>query len=242
MRRAVSRPIAPRVLRRSDRGARITLPLWPGIPRGGGRPAFREEGTLDLAGRAGRPELAEERRIAVRHAAVLGLLASCALFSCSRSPNTPAGTVEAFYDAGKRGGQQGFLEYVQDKDREFLEKMRKPLGAAKVPEKMGDFSYRIVDEKVSGDTATVKVALKYEGKEDTQELKLVREGGRWKVDLIPDEAFEGMKALQRQMEAAKKRGAGAPDPASGDELKGMRELMESMKKEAEEAEGEDSGE
>lgn len=172
----------------------------------------------------------------MRKAAVLGLLASCALWSCSRSPTTPAGVVEAFYNAGKRGGQQATFDYVQEKDREFLQKMRDAAGAAKAPEKTPDFSFRIVDEKISGDTATVKVALKYAGNEDTQELRLVREGGGWKIDLIPDEALDGMKAFQRQMEAAKKR-AGDPAAAlSGEKVKGLRELMESMEKEAAEPE------
>ncbi|MGQ9589070.1 MAG: DUF4878 domain-containing protein [Planctomycetota bacterium] len=174
----------------------------------------------------------------MRKTAVLGLLASCALWSCSRSPTTPAGVVEAFYNAGGRGGQQATFDYVEEKDREFLEKMRKSTGAAKVPEAAADFSFRIVDEKVTGDTATVKVAVKYEGNEDTQELKLVREGGRWKIDLIPDEAIQGMNVLQRQMEAAKKRAGGPGGAPSEESAKALRELMESMEK----AEAEESAE
>ncbi len=175
----------------------------------------------------------------MRTAAILALLGASALSSCSRSTATPSGTVAAYFEAGKRGGQAAAFEYVQEKDRKWIEEMKALSGAAKTSEPERDFSYRILNEKISGDTATVTVALKYGGQEHNQELRLIREGGGWKIDLFSEEQLDAMKGLKRLTEEAKKKAAGVKGAPSDEDMKKIEALMKSLEDEGGEAESEE---
>jgi hypothetical protein len=150
---------------------------------------------------------------------VLGL-ASCT----GGGGSSPTGAVKAFMEASKSGNKDAAMKCVQAKDREFLQKMeaqQKTSTPMMVPK---DFTYKINEEKVTGETATVKVTGVQNGKEQTQELKLVKEDGAWKIDLIPDE-------MQGMIE-----GIGG---AGGEAMKAMGEQMKkAMEDAAKEAEGE----
>ena len=147
---------------------------------------------------------------------LLVLLAG-SLVSCSRS--SPSGTVTAFMEAGKAGNKDAAMQYLQSKDREFLKKMEAKQPSGKEFGAPKGASYRIGEEKIDGETATVKVQLTEGGQEKTQELKLVRESGQWKIDLVPDEMLQMMEGMMKGMN----EGA-------------MKELGEKLKKAVEEAE------
>jgi len=141
---------------------------------------------------------------------VLGVLGIFGLVSCTGGTSSPSGTVKAFMEAGKAGDKSGFMKCVESKDRKFFEKMEAkqpgrmmdPMGARK------DLQYSVGEEKISGDTATVKVTVKDSGNEKTEELKLVKEDGQWKIDLIPDDMMkmvEGMEGAMKTIGADAKK-------------------------------------
>ncbi len=128
--------------------------------------------------------------------------------SCSRGSGTPSATVEAFLGAA-RTGDADFFRYLQEKDRAFLEEMRKTGGDEKYFRAEKDTQHTIVDETIAGDTAAVTVETVREGIKSTQTMKLVREGGSWKIDLVPDTALEAMKAFRGFSDKLKKKASAA---------------------------------
>ena len=126
------------------------------------------------------------------------------LVSCTGGEATPTGAVNAFLAAGKSGDKKAFMNCLQASDRAFMEKMEGFAPAGKDFKAPAGATFTVGDAKISGDTATVVVTTKEGGKETTQELKLVKEGGAWKIDLIPDEMHKMAEGLKDASEALKK--------------------------------------
>jgi hypothetical protein len=143
---------------------------------------------------------------------------TCGLVSCTGGESTPTGAVNAFLAAGKSGDKKAFMNCLQASDRAFMEKME-GFGAAggdfKAPE---GTTFTVGEAKISGDTATVVVTTNEKGNVTTQELKLVKEGGAWKIDILPDEMHKMAEGLKEAMEA------------------GMKETTDSVKDAVDEAE------
>jgi hypothetical protein len=156
------------------------------------------------------------------------------LVSCTGGgSSSPSGAVTGFMEASKAGNKDGAMKYVQTKDRELLQKMEAKQGASKESMVPPNFTYKITGEKVTGDTAVVTVTGNHDGKEQTQELKLVKEDGAWKIDLIPDEMHKIMEGMggAAGVEAMKTMGE-----------KMQKEMGEKMQKAIEDAAKEAEGE
>jgi hypothetical protein len=154
---------------------------------------------------------------------LLVLLAG-SLVSCSRS--SPSGTVTVFMEAGKAGNKDALMQCLESKDREFLKKMeaKQPAGREFGPPKGA--SYRIGEEKIDGETATVTVVTIEGGQEKPRELKLVRESGQWKIDLVPDGMLQMVEGMMKGMDEGAMKGMGEAMQGFGEKLKAAAEEAE----------------
>jgi hypothetical protein len=135
-------------------------------------------------------------------------------------------------EASKAGNKDAAMQCVQAKDREVLQKMEAQQKAGKEIVLPKDFAYKIGGERITGDTATVTITSNQEGKDETREIRVVKEGGAWKLDLIPDEMLGIMGAAGGPggIEAMKEMGE-KMQKAMGDQ---MKKALEDAAKEAEE--------
>lgn len=139
--------------------------------------------------------------------ALLGI--AVGLTSCGGGGASPNATVQGFLDASKRGDQDAAMQYVETGDRDFLESLKSKGQDQKKFGPPEGMSFTIGKVNVQGDTATVSVTGTKDGKDEVQQIKLVKQGGEWKIDLIPDELkkmMEGMGEMMKGMGEAMKKG------------------------------------
>jgi hypothetical protein len=130
------------------------------------------------------------------------LIAGCFMLVSCTGKKSPTSTVNAFFEAVKKGDQSGLMAYLQKKDREFLEKMesRQAGKQSLMPAEGADYS--IGDETINGETAMVAVTVVQAGKQKTERRRLVQEDGQWRIDLFPDEYLQMIgqtEGLQRAL-------------------------------------------
>jgi len=143
---------------------------------------------------------------------LIPILSGFILVSCTGA-TSPSGVVKAFLEAGRKGDRSVFMNCLRQRDRELLEKQEAKQGGKQgltpglIPPEGAD--YRIGEETIVGETATVSVLAVQDGKEKTRQMRLVREGGRWKIALIPDEMLRMLDGVER-MKTLGTGGAGGP--------------------------------
>jgi hypothetical protein len=124
------------------------------------------------------------------------LVAVFILAACKNSStSTPSAAVTTFLEITKKGDIAGLKKIVTKSDigilefgeaaadafsggKEMIDKMKKEFIA-----KSENVSYKILSEKIDGNTAEVSVEIKQNEKTSTQPFKLLKEDGAWKVSL-----------------------------------------------------------
>jgi hypothetical protein len=91
------------------------------------------------------------------------------------------------------------MQYVEQGDREFLEELKSKGKEGQKFEPPPGMTFTVGEMKVEGDTATVMVTGTKDGKEETQQFKLIKQDGEWKIDLIPDEAKKMLENMDKMM-------------------------------------------
>ena len=142
-----------------------------------------------------------------RLAVVLAM--TVALVACSRGGGTPAAAVEEFLKKIESGDCDGLRDYISANSREFMgPKLEQVCGIAKVerdksPDKAkqeGLKQIHVVETKEEGDKATLKIEPERNDgrREAAGTFVVVKEDGRWKIDLLATgEAMGGGAGLGR---------------------------------------------
>jgi hypothetical protein len=111
-------------------------------------------------------------------------------------PLDPRGTVEEFFSAWRRGDTDAHLAYVSAGSAALDRRLAKRLG--RLPD---DLRIGLGNAKVDHDTAQVPVTVIYEvttefgelATRTTEPVMLVREQGKWKVDLMATLQYQSRK-------------------------------------------------
>jgi limonene-1,2-epoxide hydrolase len=124
------------------------------------------------------------------------LAISVLLFACKSTTSTPKGTVTAFIETMKKGDIEGVKKLVTKSDLSMLnliegasklfgnEKNAVEMMKKEFLEKTKNVSFSIKEEKIDGDKAEVNVEIKENDKTNTQNFKLLKEDGNWKLSLV----------------------------------------------------------
>lgn len=113
---------------------------------------------------------------------ILGMLAmALCLIGCSKGPDKVA---IAYLEALADGDFDKAAEYVSKDDTSAFKKNTSiALVKNAMKRELDGLKFKVVDTKIDGDKATVKIEGKKDSKSETNDLKLVKEDGNWKVDL-----------------------------------------------------------
>jgi Domain of unknown function (DUF4878) len=121
----------------------------------------------------------------VRQAVTIALLSLLSLSACGVLSSGPGATVRTFYELVEDGEATRASELVSAALRTQMgDKLRTGLlsQTEKIRESGGIKSMEVRDEKVTGELATLTVIVTYgNGQVDTDEVKLVREDGQWRI-------------------------------------------------------------
>ncbi|MEP7255048.1 MAG: DUF4878 domain-containing protein [Ferruginibacter sp.] len=151
------------------------------------------------------------------------------LAACKSESASPAASIDGMFAAMKSGNIDSIKKFVTKSDAGMMEAAEKILEAVnpealkKIKEKViADFmenakniQYKLKNEKIDGDNATVEAEITDEGKKTTHTFGLVKEDGIWKIALTKagNEIFNSMKGNM---------GPGRPDLKTGfDKLQNM---------------------
>lgn len=156
---------------------------------------------------------------------VIGLALASALIACS-GESSPAAVVEEFGRKMENGNCSGVQDYLASSSRAMVgPKLEQACTAAaemrkndpKAKEKTIK-SMRVVDSKVEGDRATVTMETEYSDGTKSggdQPITLVKEEGRWRIDLLGSMTGEDGGASGSEMNPPAQPGpeTSAPTPA-----------------------------
>ena len=117
------------------------------------------------------------------------------LTSCPRKNESPTEVVRAFLAAQSSADGQELLSHVQEADREFLAKVGGTDKAGRFLSLAQGDSWTIGPERREGERVMVSVALDSNGVHTERILALVRENGRWRIDLVPDDVRQRIESL-----------------------------------------------
>jgi ketosteroid isomerase-like protein len=125
---------------------------------------------------------------------------------------TPEQTVKKMFNAAKNKDLDGMLECYAPDVREMFEKAMELQGKDQVRQQMsagGEEAgkLKILDTKIDGDSAQVKISVTAKGKTEEETLHLSKIDGVWLLDIPKEdkkEMKEGMEAL-KDPEAMKKK-------------------------------------
>ena len=118
------------------------------------------------------------------------------LTGCKSDTASPKGTVNAFFEAMKKGDIETVKKLITKSDLSFItmaEGFSKMAGKemditekmkSEFIEKSKNVSFNIKDEKIEGDKADVTVEIKENEKTTSQVFKLLKEEGNWKLSLM----------------------------------------------------------
>jgi Domain of unknown function (DUF4878) len=131
------------------------------------------------------------------------------ILACNRGDsNSPTAAIDGIFNAMKKGDVEEVKKYISSTDVAMLEAGERmmaaidPEGIKKMKEKMiGSFkekaktiSFKLKNEKINGDRATVDAEITDNGKSGTHTVNLVKEDGSWKVAISKSrEMFNSMK-------------------------------------------------
>jgi len=155
-------------------------------------------------------------------------LAACNSNDAGPSTSSPTATIDGMFNAMKNGQIDDFKKFITKNDAAMIEegmrlansidsnlvKKAKETMADEFKEKVKNVSYKLKNEKIDGDNATVDAEVTENGKTETHAFNLVKEDGAWKIALSKsgDGMFNSMKG---------DRGPGEPD---------LKEAMEKLNK------------
>lgn len=153
-------------------------------------------------------------------------LAACNSNDAGPSTSSPTATIDGMFNAMKNGQIDDFKKFITKNDAAMIEegmrlansidsnlvKKAKETMADEFKEKVKNVSYKLKNEKIDGDNATVDAEVTENGKTETHAFNLVKEDGAWKIALSKsgDGMFNSMKG---------DRGPGEPD---------LKEAMEKL--------------
>ncbi len=139
------------------------------------------------------------------------LLAICGLaFTLTGcSSNSPKAVVEDFLEAAKKGDSEKFVELIcmdevledagydsmeefkKEDPKQYRQMMKLVRSAFKeMPKEVKKAKFKVVDEEIDGDEATVTVEATLDGETDESEIRVIKDKeGNWKLD---PESFDFM--------------------------------------------------
>lgn len=148
--------------------------------------------------------------------------AACNSNDAGPSSSSPSASIDAIFNSMKNGNIDDFKKFITKNDVAMIEEglkfassidsgfVRKATEtmAQEFREKVKDISYKLKNEKVNGDNATVDAEVTENGKTETHTFNLVKEDGAWKIALSKsgNDMFNSMKG---------NRGPGEPDLKEG---------------------------
>ncbi len=141
--------------------------------------------------------------------AVAVALSSCNSKDAGPSSSSPTGTIDGLFTAMKNGNLDDFkkfitrqdatmldegMKFVSSIDSGFVKKAQETM-AREFKEKAKNISYKLKNEKIDGDKATVDVEVTENSKTESHTFNLVKEDGAWKIALSKsgDGMFNSMK-------------------------------------------------
>ncbi|HNU89683.1 MAG TPA: DUF4878 domain-containing protein [Ferruginibacter sp.] len=145
------------------------------------------------------------------------------------STSSPTATIDGMFTAMKDGKIDDFKKFITKEDATMMEEGMKLVNSLdssflrkareemerEFKEKVKNVTYKLKNEKLNGDNATVDAEVTDGGKTETHTFNLVKEDGAWKISLSKsdDGMFNSMKG---------NRGANDPDLKEGiEKLKNM---------------------
>lgn len=113
---------------------------------------------------------------------ILGMLAmALCLVGCSKGPDKVA---MAFLEAVADGNLEKAAEYASKDTKPVLKVAAAVPGTGEqIKKECEGAKFKAVDTKIDGDKATVKIETTKDGKTETEDIKLVKEDGEWKVSV-----------------------------------------------------------
>ena len=141
------------------------------------------------------------------------LLAICiiaGIAGCSNKDSiSPTASIEGMFSAMKSGSIDSIKKFVTRSDAGMIDAAEKILTAVnpeavqkikdrvitEVKKKAATIQYKLKNEKIDGDNATVEAEVTDEGKTSLHTFELVKEDGAWKISLSKpaNEMFNSMK-------------------------------------------------
>ncbi len=123
---------------------------------------------------------------------VLTVAMVAALAACSRGSGTPAGVAEEFMRKLDSGSCTGLGDYLSNSSKAIAPKLEQACTAqVEMKKSMPDkgktlSSVNVLEATENGDRATVRLEATFSdgSKEGGEALTLVREDGRWKIDIL----------------------------------------------------------
>ena len=173
------------------------------------------------------------------------LFFACLLSCSSRDSNSPIAAVEGMFNAMKSGNFEETKKFISRNDVAMLEAGEKfmssidPDGIKKMKEKMAanfrekakSISYKLKNEKINGDNATVDVEVIENEKTGSHTFNLVKEDGTWKIALTKSgDMFNSMKGDMGRDKKGLEHGLEKLKSMPPDSLKKMLDSIKSKMK------------
>ena len=131
------------------------------------------------------------------------------LAGCKNESASPTASIDAMFAAMKSGNIDSMKKFITKSDASMMEAAEKILTAVN-PEAIGKLKekittefkkkaetiqYKLKNEKIDGDNATVEAEVTDEGKTTSHTFELVKEDGAWKIALTKpgNDMFNSMK-------------------------------------------------
>ncbi len=105
------------------------------------------------------------------------------LAGCSKGPDSVA---VKFLDSFADGDFEAAAEYASKDAKPLFAMMASMPKEEKEGNELKGCSFEVVETKIDGDTAKVKIKATKDGKSETEDLDLVKEDGEWKVAVKKD--------------------------------------------------------
>lgn len=140
------------------------------------------------------------------------LLALCivtCLAGCSSETAPPTATIDGMFAAMKSGNIDSMKKFITKSDASMMEAAEKILASVnpeavktikeriitEFKKRADSVQYKLKNQKIDGDNATVEAEVTYEGKTDSHTFELVKEDGAWKIALSKpgNDMFNSMK-------------------------------------------------
>jgi Domain of unknown function (DUF4878) len=128
------------------------------------------------------------------------------LLGCNSNTSSPSACVNSFLSTMKTGNIEELKKLITKSDlslvnsaeqlasafggeKDAVEKMKKEVIAS-----ASKMTFTVKDEKIEGDKATVNVDVKEGDKNSTKPFKLIKEDGKWKIELLSTGIMAGANA------------------------------------------------